>query len=60
MARAKTERDRVAAALHETATDLHEIGVTDKRTMREFDELCLRPVRADGSRDSRHSGAGVG
>jgi putative transcriptional regulator len=32
------------AAVHETAVDLHEAGVIDKRTLKEFDELCLRPV----------------
>ena len=32
------------AAIHETAEGLHEIGVLDKRTMREFDEACLAPL----------------
>lgn len=41
----KTYRDDVMAAIHETASGLHEIGVLDKQTMREFDELCLTPVR---------------
>jgi putative transcriptional regulator len=30
------------AAIHETATDLHDAGVMDKRTLRGFDELALR------------------
>ena len=34
------------ASIHETAEGLHSAGVMDKRTMREFDELCLTPVRA--------------
>jgi putative transcriptional regulator len=34
------------ASIHETAEGLHGAGVLDKRTMREFDELCLTPVRA--------------
>ena len=25
--------------------DLYEVGAIDKKTMREFDELCLTPVR---------------
>jgi putative transcriptional regulator len=33
------------ASVHETAEGLHAAGVMDKRTMREFDELCLTPVR---------------
>jgi putative transcriptional regulator len=32
------------AAIHETAADLFEIGIIDKKTMREFDELALTPV----------------
>jgi putative transcriptional regulator len=31
--------------LHETAEGLHSAGLMDKRTLREFDELCLTPVR---------------
>lgn len=45
MAKSKTYQDDVMAAIHETAAGLHDIGVVDKRTMREFDELCLTPVR---------------
>lgn len=33
------------AAVHETAEDLYEAGLMDKCTMREFDELCLTPIR---------------
>lgn len=32
------------AAVHETAVGLHEAGVIDKRTLKEFDDLCLTPV----------------
>ena len=31
------------ASIHETAEGLHAASVMDKRTMREFDELCLTP-----------------
>jgi putative transcriptional regulator len=34
------------ASIHETAEGLHETGLLDKRTMREFDEMCLTPVPA--------------
>jgi putative transcriptional regulator len=41
----KTYRSDALAAIHETASDLHEAGVMGKRTLRDFDELCLAPVR---------------
>lgn len=31
--------------LHETATDLHNAGAMNDITMREFDALCLPPVK---------------
>ena len=34
------------ASIHETAEGLRAAGVMSKRTMREFDELCLTPVPA--------------
>ena len=33
------------ASVHETAEGLTTAGVLGKQTMREFDELCLTPVR---------------
>ncbi len=41
----RTYRSDALAAIHETASDLHDAEVMDKRTMRRFDELCLTPVR---------------
>ena len=38
--------DSMLAAIHESMSDLHEIGLLDKETMREFDELCLPKVKA--------------
>jgi len=38
--------DRLLRTLHETAQDLHEIGLMDAMTMREFDVLCLPPPQA--------------
>jgi putative transcriptional regulator len=32
-------------SIHETAEGLHAAGVINKRTMREFDDLCLTPAR---------------
>ena len=34
----------ILASVHKTATGLHEAGLMDKATMREFDALCLTPV----------------
>lgn len=41
----KQYRSNIMAAVHETAEELHEVGLMDKCTMREFDELCLTPIR---------------
>ena len=41
----KQYSSRLMASIHETAEGLHSAGVMDKRTMREFDDLCLTPVR---------------
>jgi putative transcriptional regulator len=38
-------RSRVLASVHETAEGLTGAGMMSKQTMREFDELCLTPVR---------------
>lgn len=40
----KQYRSSVLASVHETAESLHAARLIDKRTMREFDELCLTPV----------------
>jgi putative transcriptional regulator len=52
----KQYRSRVLASVHETAEGLTGTGVMSKQTMREFDELCLTPVRpltAEEIRDLR-------
>jgi len=41
----KQYRSPLMASIHETAEGLHAAGATDKRTMRDFDELCLTAVR---------------
>ena len=40
----KQYRSSVLASVHETAEGLLESGLMDKRTMRQFDKLCLTPV----------------
>jgi putative transcriptional regulator len=51
--RKKQYRSALMAAVHETAEGLHDAGVMTKRTMREFDQLCLTPVRALRPREIR-------
>lgn len=33
------------ASIHETSEGLHSVDVMNKRTMREFDELCMTPAQ---------------
>lgn len=52
----KQYRSKIMASIHETAEDLYEAGLIDKKTMREFDENCLTPVHSltpDEIRDIR-------
>ena len=37
-------KSRILAAVHESATDLHQLGFIDKRKMKKFDALCVAPV----------------
>jgi putative transcriptional regulator len=39
------KHDKLLDALHETAKGLHEAGTMDAMTMREFDALCLPPIK---------------
>ena len=41
---AKQYKSDALAAAHETALGLTEAGVMAKRTMKDFDEICLTPV----------------
>ena len=41
---AKTYRSEIAAAIHQTVEDIHEVGLVDKQTMRTFDASCLTPA----------------
>lgn len=45
-ARVKREaRSNAFEAIHSAARGLHRAGAIDKATMREYDELCLAPVK---------------
>ncbi|HNY66766.1 MAG TPA: helix-turn-helix domain-containing protein [Deltaproteobacteria bacterium] len=37
-------RSRVVEAVHETARDLYELGLINKRTLQSYDALCIEPV----------------
>ncbi|MEP6721403.1 MAG: DNA-binding transcriptional regulator [Variovorax sp.] len=37
-------KSTILEAVHETAQGLHDAGVMDQVTMREFDRMCLPPV----------------
>lgn len=41
----KMKRSRILETVHESAKGLHEAGVMDETTMRQFDALCLPPVK---------------
>jgi DNA-binding transcriptional regulator YiaG len=41
---------RLSAAIHETASGLHRIGLMETETMREFDSSCSKAVENAGSR----------
>jgi len=40
----KRYKSEAFEAIHSTISDMHEIGLVDKETMREFDENCLEHV----------------
>ena len=40
----KKYKSKIAAAVHEAMQDAYDIGLLDKKTMREFDESCLTMV----------------
>jgi putative transcriptional regulator len=48
---AKKYRSKISASLHRAMSDLHEIGLIDKKTMRKFDESCLTEVKNLSARD---------
>jgi putative transcriptional regulator len=39
-------KSAILETVHETAKELHAVGVMDQVTMREFDRICLPPVES--------------
>ena len=54
---AKKYKSKISAAVHESISDLHEIGLVDKRTMREFDERCLTRAQPLSPREFKNCGS---
>jgi len=42
---------KILEAMHETVRGLRKVGLVDDTTMREFDALCLPPVKQYGAAD---------
>ena len=41
----RTYKNDLFATIHEDAQALFRVGAIDKKTMKEFDDMCLTPVR---------------
>ena len=46
MGKVKGYKSKILGAIHETASDFHEAGAMDKRTLKKFDRMCLTPVQS--------------
>jgi putative transcriptional regulator len=53
MPKAMRYKSKIKEAIHQTASDLYEIGFIDKQTMRRFDESCLTPIHKFTAREIR-------
>ena len=47
----KAYKSTILAAVHEAMQDAHDVGVLDKKTMREFDASCLTVVEKLSAED---------
>jgi putative transcriptional regulator len=50
---ARQYRSKALAAVHETALGLRAAGAVDRRTMKQFDDLCLTPVKTLSAKQIR-------
>ena len=41
----KTYKSEAAVAIHELVSDLYEIGLMPRETMKRFDQSCLTPIK---------------
>ena len=44
-------KSKILAAVHEAMQDAHDVGIVDKKTMREFDRACLTEVTPMSAND---------
>ncbi|MBT5827043.1 MAG: DNA-binding transcriptional regulator [Gammaproteobacteria bacterium] len=44
----------ILEVVHDTAKDLHDAGVMSDTTLRDFDALCLPPVRSLSAEEIKH------
>lgn len=42
----RKKKSEILEAVHDTAKGLHRVGVMDLVTLREFDMLCLLPIKS--------------
>jgi putative transcriptional regulator len=42
----RSYRSKALASVHEIATSLADVGVMDRQTLKEFDAMCLTPIKA--------------
>jgi len=47
------EHESILSVVHETAKGLHDAGIMGEMTMREFDALCLPPVKTYSHQEIR-------
>jgi putative transcriptional regulator len=50
----RKNKSSILEAVHETAKGLHQAGVMDMTTLREFDRLCLPPVEPLEPQEIKH------
>ncbi|KAF0250080.1 MAG: putative transcriptional regulator [bacterium] len=50
----KKYKSEAMASIHEMMEDMYNIGNIDKKTMKEFNELCLTPVHSLTAQDIRN------
>ena len=50
----RKNKSSILEAVHETAKGLHQAGVMDMVTLREFDRLCLPPVEPLEPQEIKH------
>ena len=42
----KVYESEILAAIHETVSDLYSVELLNESTMKEFDEMCLEPIKS--------------